>query len=149
MSNIDSRLSEIDTCLYRVSVKAIIENDDKFLLVKEEDDPFWSFPGGGVDYGESTEEALVRELSEELGVPTNKVKIDGQVAFIAIGILDGIPKLNLFYKVEVSIADIKPTKHAVDHQWYSLEELTGLYISPSTGDVREQLQQILNGGKHA
>jgi len=36
----------------------------------------WSFPGGGIDEGESSEEAIVRELSEELN--SDKFKIVGK-----------------------------------------------------------------------
>ncbi len=43
----DPRLFEISDCLYRVAVKAIIIKDGKLLLVKEDDDEFWSLPGGG------------------------------------------------------------------------------------------------------
>lgn len=64
---INPRLTEIGDCLYRIAVKAIIVKDGKVLLVKEQDDEWWSFPGGGIDYGESTEHALGRELPEELG----------------------------------------------------------------------------------
>lgn len=50
---------------YRVSIKAIIRNiQGEVLLVKEKDDS-WSLPGGGLDHGETPEEALARELYEE------------------------------------------------------------------------------------
>lgn len=37
------------------------------LLVKRDDVPVWVLPGGGIDPGESPEEALVREIHEETG----------------------------------------------------------------------------------
>ena len=144
--NVDPRLVAIDTCLYRVSVKAVIVSDGKLLLVKEEEDEWRSFPGGGIDYGESVDQALIRELSEELGIAPDKIKTTGQVAFVATGgILNGVPKLNLFYCVDVSPTDIKPTKYVQDHKWCSFEELSELYISPSTGNVMEWLRHILRG----
>lgn len=150
MNSIDPRLTEIDTCLYRVSVKAIIVHEGKLLLVKEEDDEWWSFPGGGIDYGEKANEALVRELSEELGVAPDKMKTTGNIAFVATGgILNGVPKLNLFYLVEVTPADIRPTKHVLSHKWCGLEELSKLYISPSTGSVSDELKKFLGGDKRA
>ncbi|MDV3277212.1 MAG: NUDIX domain-containing protein [Nitrososphaerales archaeon] len=43
----------------------------KLLLVKRDEEPdrgMWSFPGGMVELGESTEEAAVREVREEVGL---------------------------------------------------------------------------------
>ena len=52
---------------YRVSLKAIIrDNEGRVLLVKESGSDCWSFPGGGIDHGESELDALRRELEEEI-----------------------------------------------------------------------------------
>lgn len=53
-------------------VAAILWEDGRFLAVKRpEGKPmagYWEFPGGKVEPGESLEQALVRELDEELGL---------------------------------------------------------------------------------
>ncbi|HUP26546.1 MAG TPA: NUDIX domain-containing protein [Candidatus Limnocylindrales bacterium] len=131
----DPRLSKIKDCLYRISVKAIIVKDNKVLLVKEQDDEWWSFPGGGVDYGEDTAEALKRELTEELGVNASEINADKQIIFITIGaIVDGVPRTNLFYHVDVPSTSIKATEHVIESGWFLPEELYALHLSPTTGD---------------
>ena len=54
-------------------VAAVIERNDRRLLIgqrrKNDTSPLkWEFPGGKVNHGETPEEALARELREELGV---------------------------------------------------------------------------------
>lgn len=140
---IDQRLLEITDCLYRVSVKAVILKDKKLLLVKEEDDEFWSIPGGGVDYGENIHGALKRELTEELGVSEQEIITDGKVIFVIIGaVLEGIPKANLFYRVDIPVDSIKPTSQVIEASWFTIEELISLYLSPSTGDTAELVREI-------
>jgi ADP-ribose pyrophosphatase YjhB (NUDIX family) len=52
---------------YRVSLKALIrDNEGRILLVKEGSDQ-WGLPGGGPDHGETVDEGLRRELREEIG----------------------------------------------------------------------------------
>jgi 8-oxo-dGTP pyrophosphatase MutT (NUDIX family) len=48
----------------------ILDPADRVLMVRFEDElgTWWSTPGGGVDPGESDEEALARELAEEVGL---------------------------------------------------------------------------------
>ena len=54
--------------LYRISLKALIYNDaEQVLVVKEIDRTYWDLPGGGMDFVETIESSLKRELYEEVG----------------------------------------------------------------------------------
>ena len=49
-----------------IGVRAIVRSDDgKFLLIRHTYTPGWHFPGGGVEKGETTEQALINELRQE------------------------------------------------------------------------------------
>ena len=41
----------------------------------DSDAPAWQMPQGGVDAGETPEQAALRELSEEIGVPPTRVQV--------------------------------------------------------------------------
>jgi putative (di)nucleoside polyphosphate hydrolase len=64
---------------YRPNVCAIIvssaypDKTEIFIAERSDIEGVWQFPQGGIDRGESPEEALYRELKEEIG--TDKIKI--------------------------------------------------------------------------
>ncbi|KAB2891236.1 MAG: NUDIX hydrolase [Desulfobulbaceae bacterium] len=51
------------------TVDIIIEVDSRIVLIERKNPPFgWALPGGFVDYGESYEQAALREALEETGL---------------------------------------------------------------------------------
>ena len=58
--------------LVLVAACVLLDGDDRILIAKRPEGRslagLWEFPGGKVELGESPEHALIRELSEELGI---------------------------------------------------------------------------------
>ena len=69
----------IDQEGYRPNVGIVILNDNnKVLWAKRAAEDAWQFPQGGINEGESLEEAMYRELMEEVGLSPNHVEIIGK-----------------------------------------------------------------------
>ncbi|MCF6310910.1 MAG: RNA pyrophosphohydrolase [Verrucomicrobiales bacterium] len=65
---------------YRPNVAAILQkNDGKILICQRADHPeCWQFPQGGIDEGESSTQALHRELEEEIGLLPSQYEVLAQ-----------------------------------------------------------------------
>ena len=58
----------------KVAVDVIVDIGGKVLLVKRRNPPYgWALPGGYIEYGESAEDAAVRELREEAGIGLDRL----------------------------------------------------------------------------
>ena len=85
----------------RIRVTAILIEDDSILLVKHErlviqsQDRWWSLPGGGLEWGETIEEGLVREVREETGLD---VTLD-RLLYVCDRIADGRHVLHITFAV--------------------------------------------------
>jgi ADP-ribose pyrophosphatase YjhB (NUDIX family) len=55
----------------------VVLQDRQVLLVQRDSPRFWELPGGGMAPGETTEEAVVREVREETGVQVEIVELLG------------------------------------------------------------------------
>tara|TARA_B100000787_G_scaffold123083_1_gene92599 strand:- start:650 stop:1120 length:471 start_codon:yes stop_codon:yes gene_type:complete len=69
----------IDQEGYRPNVGIVILNKhNQVLWAKRVDEDAWQFPQGGINEGENIEEAMYRELMEEVGLGPDHVKILGK-----------------------------------------------------------------------
>ena len=93
---------QIKSPYYRVSVKAKINFNGKILLVKE-DGKKWDLPGGGIEHYETIDEALKRELTEEIGVSEFSI-ISGPKIFKMIDAAANRPLIFIVYESELDPA---------------------------------------------
>lgn len=73
-------ISKYPNSFFRVSLKAVIENDAGEILCVKEAGSEWTLPGGGMDHGETIKQGLRRELYEEVALGT-----DADFHYIPIG----------------------------------------------------------------
>jgi 8-oxo-dGTP diphosphatase len=85
----------------RVRVCGLCRRDNELLLVKHlglgEDGELWAPPGGGLDFGCSAEENLVREFMEETGL---EVEVHNFL-FVNEFLSNSLHAIELFFDVEL------------------------------------------------
>ena len=67
--------------MHRKGVAALIINEsNQFLLVNLStfEEFYYAVPGGGIELGEGLEDAVMREINEELGISIDKLEIIGK-----------------------------------------------------------------------
>lgn len=112
----------------------IVIKDEKVLLVssKYNDEEFYLFPGGGMEFGETVEEAAIRETFEETGV---KVKIKDLFHVSEYIYSEDWNKrsISMFFIAEV-VEILKPTTDdegkIKEVKWIKLSELDNYDIRP-------------------
>ncbi|MFA7209102.1 MAG: NUDIX hydrolase [Parcubacteria group bacterium] len=105
-----------------VSIDAVIIKDDRILFIKRGANPFkgfWALPGGYVEWDESTEESVIREVKEELGVAVESIKLIG-----VYGKPNRHPKqvIDMAYAVTIS-GSPKAGDDALGYEWFPLDGL--------------------------
>jgi len=122
-------------------VAAEIERDGRYLITQR--NPYatlpllWEFPGGKVEAGETDEEALARELKEEIGV-------DAEVGAEVLAVQREYDRYVIdfhVYAVTLSSETITPLQ-IHDYRWVTVPELTD-YEFPAAD--QESVDQLLEG----
>ncbi len=100
---------------------------------------FWEFPGGKIELGESPEEALARELKEELGIDASigDLKLSCTHSFEEVGIII------LFYEVLFWKGEPKAQHHMM-LDWISPAELEQRTIPDANRKILPRILKVLS-----
>ena len=121
-------------------VAAIIKKDDKIFITKRSYGEFidmWEFPGGKVEVGETQEEALIREIKEELELDITNLNYLTTVEYY-------YPSFNLImhcFICEICGGTLSLNAHN-DAKWVSLEQLASQKWIPADIEVVEKLLAV-------
>ncbi|NVK23893.1 MAG: 8-oxo-dGTP diphosphatase MutT [Gammaproteobacteria bacterium] len=120
---------------------AIIYVDGQFLLSKRKAEQHqgnkWEFPGGKIDGEESVEQALVRELKEELGITVNQ-----QQPFISLEFEYPEKHVSLHFQLVTQFMGQESGKEGQLVQWFNHDEIQTLEFPDANLPVLEKIKTL-------
>ena len=120
-------------------VAAIIRKDGEILITQRLDNVhlarFWEFPGGKVEFGESFEVALQREIQEELGI---KIRVNNEFLTIDYDYPTKSVRLH-FFNCTVLQGDPRPIDVA-DLRWVNPDDIGNYQFPPADAELITKLR---------
>ena len=140
-----TRIRPIAICLFRNGNRILVS--EGFDTIKQ--DYYYRPLGGGIEYGESSREAVLREIQEELGVEVNNLQLigvlenifiyEGQQGHEIVFVFDAEFTDKSLYKFDEIDSYEQEANVSFKAKWYSLDK-----IEKSSGRlVPEDLAKLL------
>jgi len=118
---------------FEIRVRGIIEKNNNFLVCKHKDKnkDYYFLPGGHVEFGETGEKAIIRELKEELVISIKNVSLIG-------GMEDIFTKengekhhdINLFYNIYFNNVKDKSKEDEIDFVFLNQKDFLSKKVYP-------------------
>ena len=132
------------TKLVQVAVAILMKPDGQYLLASRPNGKgwagWWEFPGGKIETNESPEQALTRELQEELGVTPTKIQpwTKRQYDYPATHDAEARTVLLHFYFVLDWLGELTPLE-GQSLAWQSAGNLTVSPVLPANAPIMQAL----------
>ena len=126
----------------RLTVDGVVIRRGHLLLIQRGREPFrgrWALPGGFVEYGETVEAAVVREVREEAGLETRIIRLLGVYSHP-----ERDPRghtVSVVFLLEVAGGTLRGGDDAARATWFSLDDLPQLAFDHDT-IVRDALRHL-------
>lgn len=125
----------------------IIKQGNNFLIMRVDNTPYYHMPGGHIEIGEDSKQAIIREIKEEIGCDVQELNLFAtQENFWTKNnkTCHGIefyyiikPKYELEIRDYQRIEDDKGEEKLLDFKWVTAEELKNIDLRPS--NIRDML----------
>jgi ADP-ribose pyrophosphatase YjhB (NUDIX family) len=135
-----------------VGVGAVIFRGQEVLLVLRGQEPargVWSLPGGLVELGETLEEALARELAEEVGISVQILGVTAVLTRIYRDPQGGVPYHYVLvdFLCDYGDGELRPASDITAARFTPLAELDGFDLPEFTARViKRAWEQKVHGG---
>ncbi|HEY8888785.1 MAG TPA: NUDIX domain-containing protein [Clostridium sp.] len=148
--------TEIGRFNYRVA--GILIHDNKLLVMKDENSPYYYIPGGRVAMNETSEDAIMREIGEEVEIDVNVKRLLWIVENFFTEEQSGekFHELGLYYLLELKDENVlgngsefvmdEGGKHTLMFTWKPLEDIKNLFIYPLF--LKEKIMKLPNTMEH-
>jgi nucleoside triphosphatase len=143
---------------HRVGVIALIQNkDDEYLLCKKPKGRGmfpgqWGIPGGGIDKGETMEEALRREVREEVGLEIEQIKPiyfadDIQPKYMDGKKIDDVYMIYLLFRCRAKSNNVVLNHEHEKYEWADKERVKDFDLNSATINTFERIGVLKNKEK--
>lgn len=122
-------------------VSAIVVANGKVLLLLRDDNPeirdpsCWQLPGGGVEDGETPDEAIKRELQEEIGIIPSSLRF----------LISPSTETHAYFArlTDEEVGNIKKGDEGIDLRFFPFNELSQILLTQKLKDVIQSQGEIL------
>lgn len=111
----------------RVAAYALLAQEKRILLCRLSPEVpkwagYWTLPGGGIDFGESPEDAMVREVKEETGLDVEPVSLAGVDSILLQKEDEDLHGIRIVYHVKVTGGELRAELSGTTDlcQWHAL-----------------------------
>ena len=112
--------------------RGFIVRDGEVLLCKLKVNENYFFPGGHVEYGENAEEALKRELKEEIGVEISGLNFWGICENTFVGPQGECQEMNVVFEAEVEKKEFTVLEEHMEFGWFPIDEIRSMNVLPES-----------------
>ena len=134
----------------RLGANAVITCNGKILLEKRRDCDLWGLVGGGVKRGEHQDQAMVREIREELGIKVKKEDLKKLAVYGEPGRIAAYRDGSIWRMVIVAYGlelmeepQLQISSESRQLRFFSKEELKDIEIVVTHGDIVQDLFIII------
>lgn len=115
---------------YLLTQRAELDPEDKSFLKEQ----LWQLPGGGIEFGETPEQAIIREMQEELSVEIKSLQLINQIFIEMRGDWQGLFLSYICTPAQENFT-ITLNHESSDYRWFTRAEIRKLSLFPKNKEI--------------